>query len=104
MSAIDVITYTALRQNLAKVMDDVCDAASHVIVTRQNARPVVVMSYEEFRSMEETLHLLRSPANAEALMKSIAEANAGHLFEHELIEPDYSEAGTESSAPAGPKR
>lgn len=87
MSALDVITYTALRENLAKVMDEVCDAGSHVIVTRQNARPVVMMSYEEFRSWEETLHLLRSPANAARLMQSIAELEAGKGVERELIEP-----------------
>ena len=88
MGAMDVITYTALRENLAKVMDEVCDAGSHVIVTRQNARPVVVMSYEEFRSWEETLHLLRSPANAARLIESIAHADAGELTERELIEPE----------------
>jgi antitoxin YefM len=64
MSPIAVITYTALRENLAKVMDEVCDAGSYVVVTRQNARPVVMMSLAEFRSWEETIHLLRSPANA----------------------------------------
>ena len=88
MSAIDVITYTALRENLAKVMDEVCDAGSYVIVTRQNARPVVVMSYEEFRGWEETLHLLRDPANAARLMESIAELDAGRGIERDLIEPE----------------
>ncbi len=83
----DVITSTALRENLAKVMDEVCDSASHVIITRQNAQPVVMISLEEFRGMEETLHLLRSPANAKRLLESIAEANAGKLQEHELYEP-----------------
>jgi antitoxin YefM len=88
MSPIDVITYTALRENLAKVMDEVCDAGSYVVVTRQNARPVVMMSLAEFRSWEETIHLLRSPANATRLMESIADADAGKLEEHELIEPE----------------
>ena len=82
----DVITSTALRENLAKVMDEVCASASHVIVTRQNAQPVVMISLEEFRGMEETLHLLRSPANAERLIQSIAELNAGIFVEHDLIE------------------
>ena len=83
----DVITSTALRENLAKVMDEVCDSAAPLIVTRQNARPVVMISLEEFRGMEETMHLLRSPANAERLMQSIAEANAGNLVEHDIYEP-----------------
>jgi antitoxin YefM len=88
MTALDVINYTTLRQNLAKVMDDVCDSSSYVIVTRQNARPVVMMSYEEYRGIEETLYLLRSPTNAERLMESIADANAGRLEQHDLIETD----------------
>jgi antitoxin YefM len=81
-----VITYTALRENLATVMDEVCDAGSHVIVTRQNARSVVMMSYEEFQSWEETLHLLRSPANAARLVESIAELDAGTGREHGLVD------------------
>ena len=88
MSPIDVITYTALRENLAKVMDDVCDAGSYIVVTRQNARPVVMMSLEEFRSWEETIHLLRSPANAARLLESIAELESGKGVAHELVEPD----------------
>jgi antitoxin YefM len=88
MSPIDVITYTALRENLAKVMDEVCDSGSYIVVTRQNARPVVMMSLQEFRSWEETIHLLRSPDNAARLMESIAELEAGKGVEHELIEPE----------------
>jgi len=83
----DIITYTALRENHAKVMDEVCDSAAPVIITRQNKRPVVMISCEEFRGIEETLHLLSSPANAERLRRSIEQANAGNLEEHELYEP-----------------
>ncbi len=84
----DVITSTALRENLSKVMDEVCDSAAPLIVTRQNARPVVMISLEEFRGMEETMHLMSSPANAERLIRSIAELNAGTSGEYEVIEPD----------------
>jgi antitoxin YefM len=83
----DVITSTALRENLSKVLDEVCDSAAPLIVTRQNARPVVLISLEEFRSIEETMHLLSSPANAEDLLESIAQANAGKFIEHDIIEP-----------------
>jgi antitoxin YefM len=77
-----VVSYTHLRQNLAAVMDEVCDSHSPVIVTRQHARSVVMVSLEEFESMQETLHLLRSPRNAERLLRSIARAEAGDLEEH----------------------
>ena len=80
-----VVTYSQLRQRLAAVMDQVCDRASPVIVTRQNARSVVMLSLEEYESMEETLHLLRSPRNAERLVRSIAQADAGKLTEAEPV-------------------
>jgi len=82
----DHVSYTELRQNLAKFLDRVCDDRAPVIVTRQNARSVVMMSLEEFESIEETLHLLRSPANAERLQRSVAHAEAGELSEHDFAE------------------
>jgi antitoxin YefM len=82
----DHVSYTELRQNLAKFLDRVCDARAPVIVTRQNARSVVMMSLAEFEAIEETLHLLRSPANAERLQRSIAHAEAGDLTEHDVTE------------------
>ena len=73
------VSYTELRQKLAKYMDEVCDSRSAIHVTRQNARSVVMLSEEEYSGMLETLHLLRSPANAERLLRSIRNANAGKL-------------------------
>jgi antitoxin YefM len=80
------VSYTELRANLAKYMDDVCDNRDALLVTRQNARSVVIISEEEYEGMIETLHLLRSPANAARLLRSIADADAGNLEERELID------------------
>lgn len=80
-----VLTYTQVRQRLASVMDLVCDSGAPIIVTRQNARPVVMLSLEEYESMAETLHLLRSPRNADRLLRSIAAAEAAELREAEPI-------------------
>jgi antitoxin YefM len=66
-------------------MDRVCDDRAPLLVTRQNGPPVVMLSLSEYEGLEETLHLLASPANAERLLHSIAEANAGRLVEHDLI-------------------
>lgn len=82
----DHVSYTELRQHLAKFLDQVCDDRTPVVVTRQNARSVVMMSLEEFEAIEETLHLLRSPANADRLQRSIAHAEAGDLTEHDITE------------------
>ena len=82
------VTYTELRSNLAKYMDEVCDSRDALLVTRQNARSVVMVSEEEYEGLMETVHLLRSPANAARLLQSIAEADKGTLKEHDLIEPE----------------
>jgi antitoxin YefM len=81
------VTYTDFREQLAAYMDQVCDSRAPLHVTRQGGRAVVVVSEEEFAGWMETLHLLRSPANARRLMASIASASAGKLEERGLIEP-----------------
>jgi antitoxin YefM len=80
------VSYTDLRQHLAQYMDEVCDSRAPLVVTRQNARSVVMLSLEEYESLQETLHLLRSPANAEWLLESIAQADAGKVVERDLDE------------------
>ena len=81
------VNYTEFRQGLASYMDEVCDTRAPLTVTRQKGRSVVVMAEEEYESIMETFHLLKSPANAERLLRSIANAEAGRLAAHELIEP-----------------
>ena len=81
------VSYTELRSNLAAYMDQVCDDRAPLVVTRQNARSVVMLSEEEYEGLIETVHLLKSPANAARLLRSIKEANEGNLVERELIEP-----------------
>ncbi len=80
------VSYTELRSNLAKYMDEVCDSRAPLHVTRQNARSVVMVSEDEYNSIIETLHLLQSPANAARLLRSIEDADKGKLVEHELLE------------------
>jgi antitoxin YefM len=81
------VSYTELRAHLAKFMDEVCDSRAPLYVTRQNARTVVMISEDEYQGLLETVHLLRSPANAMRLVQSIEEVNNGTLTEHELVEP-----------------
>jgi len=80
------VSYTELRQNLKKYLDSVCDDRAPLIVMRQNAEPVVMLSLAEYESLEETLHLLRDPANADRLLRSVRAAEEGRLVEHDLGE------------------
>ncbi len=71
------ITYTAARENLASTMDQVCEDRAPVIITRNRDQSVVMMSLSEFEKLEETAHLLRSPANAQRLLAGIASLEKG---------------------------
>ena len=79
------ITYTAVRGNLANTMKKVCDDHDPVIVTRKNNEPVIIISLEDYESLTETTYLLQSPKNAQRLLESIKELNAGKGKKRELI-------------------
>ena len=81
------VSYSELRNNLASYMDQVCDDRAPLFVTRQNARSVVLISEEDYEGLMETVHLLKSPANAARLLRSIKEADQGKLTERDMIEP-----------------
>ncbi|HEY5812408.1 MAG TPA: type II toxin-antitoxin system prevent-host-death family antitoxin, partial [Terrimicrobiaceae bacterium] len=65
------ISYTAARENLASTMDRVCADHSPVIITRNRNQSVVMLSLEDYESLEETAYLMRSPANAKRLLEAI---------------------------------
>lgn len=73
----DTITYTSARAHLAKTMDRVCDDHEPVIITRNGERSVVLLSLEDFKTLEETSYLLRSPANAKRLLAAIEQLAQG---------------------------
>ncbi|MEX0371823.1 type II toxin-antitoxin system Phd/YefM family antitoxin [Spiribacter roseus] len=82
----DAISYTKVRANLAGTMDQVCEDHSPVTITRSRASSVVMMSLEDYESLQETAWLLRSPANARRLLESVAELEAGGGEVHPLAE------------------
>ena len=71
------ITYTAARETLASTMDTVCENHSPVIITRNRDQAVVLMSLQDYESLQETAYLLRAPANARRLIESMLELKEG---------------------------
>jgi antitoxin YefM len=69
-------------------MDRVVDDRTQVVVTRQKAEAVVIVSLKDWNAMEETMHLLSTPANAQRLRDSIRQLDAGDGIERELVEPE----------------
>jgi antitoxin YefM len=80
------ISYTAARGNLAETMKKVCEDHDPVIVTRQNAKSVVILSLEDYEALSETNYLLQNPKNAQRLTGSIQELNAGKGKARKLVE------------------
>ena len=70
-------TYSALRSNLKKALDEVCDDHEPLRVERKNGDPVVVLSEADYNSLEETAYLLRSPENARRLLNALHGSRTG---------------------------
>ncbi|MCP4149693.1 MAG: type II toxin-antitoxin system prevent-host-death family antitoxin [bacterium] len=82
----DSISYTTVRNSLAQTMDKVCEDHTPVIITRQKANPVVMLSLDDYHTLEETAYLLRSPRNAARLAQAIDEIEEGKAQERALTE------------------
>lgn len=80
----DAITYSAARANLASTMDRVCNDHEAMIITRNGEQSVVMLSLEDYKALEETAYLLRTPANAKRILSAAMQLNAGKGAEREL--------------------
>ena len=80
----DAMSYSAFRTNLAKTLDKVNDDHTPVLITRQNGKPAVLISLDDFHAYEETAYLMASPKNAQRLNDAIAEIEAGRFIPHNL--------------------
>ena len=80
------LSYTNARNNLASVMKQATDDREPITITRNGHEPVVILSMDEYESMEETLHLLSSPANAERLRQGLSDFEQGKTLNHKLSE------------------
>ncbi len=79
-------TSTDLRKNLSALMDKVNDDHEPLLVTRANGKPVLMVSVEDYESLDETAYLLSSPANAKALREAIARVEAGDVITKTMAE------------------
>ena len=78
------INYTTARENLAHTMNKVCEDRSPVVITRNRDQAVVMMSLDDYEQLEETAYLLRSPANAQRLLRAIESLNKGKGRERKI--------------------
>jgi antitoxin YefM len=81
-----VVNYSEFRNNLAESLNVVNDDGDIVVVSRSKGRNVVVMSLDEYNSLQETLYLNSTTANRRRLEEAIKEMNKGKFVKHGLIE------------------
>ena len=81
-----VISYTDARNSLKAVIDQVIEDQAPTLIHRQEGGNAVFLSKEVFSSIQETLYLLSSPANARALLESVAQLKAGKAKKRKLLE------------------
>lgn len=79
------LSYSAIRSNLAKAIDQVVDDHAPILITRQKGEPAVLISLEDYEAWRETVYLLRSPANAAHLRRGLTQAKAGKTRARKLI-------------------
>jgi len=82
----DTMSYSSFRSHLASTLDKVNDDHKPGLITRQNGKPAIVMSLEDFKAYEETAYLMASPKNAARLNQAITEVEAGKTVQHSLLE------------------
>ena len=82
-----VTTYSDARANLKGLMDQVVHDRTQVVITRQKAGSVVMVSLDDWNAMEETLHLLSTSTNATRLRDAVKQLDTGKGNERELTTP-----------------
>ncbi|WP_315707636.1 type II toxin-antitoxin system Phd/YefM family antitoxin [Brenneria uluponensis] len=81
-----IVSFTEARNSLKAVLDGVVNNADTTVITRRDAEDAVVMSLDYYNSLMETVHLLRSPANAAHLNRSIEQYKIGQIAQRELLD------------------
>ena len=82
----NIVTFTELRSNLAKIMDAILDQCEPVAIRRPKGEHMVLLSLREYESLKETAYLLGSEANAKHLRKSLASLKAGKTTKKTLLD------------------
>lgn len=91
-----IVSFSDARNNLRAVIDQVVDDADVTVIARRDAPDAVIMSFDYYSSLMETVHLLNSPANAAHLAKSLAQARSGQAQQRDLTDSSDAEGSRDA--------
>src|SRR6202051_3264630 len=81
----NILTFSEARVGFKQALDAVCNDHEPTVITRQRGEHVIMISLEDYNTMDETLNMLESPKNAKRLRESITEFKAGKTFTKGLL-------------------
>lgn len=90
-----IVNFSDARNSLRSVIDQVVEDADVTVIARRDAPDAVVMSFDHYNSLIETVHLLGSPANAAHLARSISQLRSGQAQRRKLTEVEGEDSNNE---------
>lgn len=75
------ISYSEVRKSLKSYLEQVCIEHTPLLITRRNGDNVMLLSEDDYRSLEETAYLSRSPKNLRRLLESLSRKEGKTLDE-----------------------
>ncbi|WP_434658174.1 type II toxin-antitoxin system Phd/YefM family antitoxin [Sulfurimonas sp. NW9] len=78
------VFYSQARNNLRSIIDKVCDDFDEYIITTKNNKSAVIMSYDEYSSLKETLYLLGSKNNRDRLNDAVEQIESSKFITKEI--------------------
>lgn len=78
------VFYSQARNNLREIINKVCDDFDEYIITTKDEKSVVLISYEEYSSMKETIYLLSSKNNRDRLNNAVEQIENSKFLKKEI--------------------
>ena len=79
------VVYSDARNHLRDLINRTIDDCETFIINTKDHQSAVLMSYQEYNAMKETLYLLSSKNNRERLLASIEQIEQKQFTERELL-------------------
>lgn len=88
-----IVNFSDARNSLKSVIDQVVEDADVAVISRRDAPDAVVMSFDHYNSLMETVYLLSTPSNAAHLAASIDQLRSGRASRRQLIDVQADQIG-----------